>query len=129
MVDTDGFNRIEKAAVETKQAVDNGEWSRATELWGYTMYIAFKETGNIDFFNILYKTSVNHVTLLTKVDPSSQREISGNERDPLNKLMNGIVKTKLSLNVTWGAEGGEVFSKLSGDYMKPATHTGMQKKS
>ena len=130
MVDTDGFNSIEKAAAETKQAVDRKEWSRATELWRYTSYIILNATENIDFYNILYKTSVKHTKLLIDPGLSTPGERSGDKRDsPLHKLMNSNVKKRLGLNVTWGDQSNKVFSILSEDFMKPVTNTGAYRRN
>ena len=125
MVDTDGFNSIEKAAAETKQAVDNEEWSRATQLWAYTEYTLLMATGNIDFYNILYKKSLRSMRSSLDLALLLPAESPRDERDSLlDALMNSKVKNTLGLNVTWGNQSDKVFSILSGDFMKPVTHTG-----
>jgi hypothetical protein len=45
----------------------------------------------------------------------------------LDNLMNTIVKETLEIpeEVTWGEQSNAVFSHLSEDFMKPATHVGM----
>ena len=128
MVDTDGFNSIEKAAAATKRAVDNEKWLTATVLWSYTQDKLLQATGNIDFYNILYKTSSNRMRLLIDTGRSLPAGSSGDERDfLLDELMNNEVKNTLDLNVKWGAQSGKVFSVLSNDFMRPVTHTGAEK--
>lgn len=55
MVDTDGYEKINKAALRTKEAVDNKRWTNATKLWSYTEGVIDEVTNNIDFYNILTK--------------------------------------------------------------------------
>lgn len=55
MVDTDGYEKINKAALRTKEAVDSKRWANATKLWSYTEGVIGEVTNNIDFYNILTK--------------------------------------------------------------------------
>lgn len=55
MVDTNGYEEINRAAQSTKEAVDNKNWRTATRLWSYTEGVIMKVTNNIDFYNILTK--------------------------------------------------------------------------
>lgn len=55
MVDTRGYAKIQKMALETKKEVESENWSRATDLWGQTEMVILSETGGIDFYNILTK--------------------------------------------------------------------------
>lgn len=57
MVDTDGFKGIDAAARMTKEKVETGQWRAATQYWAYTQNAVFQKTYNIDFYNILTKTS------------------------------------------------------------------------
>lgn len=57
MVDTQGYIEIEKMANRTRDAVQAGKWTDATQLWAITECTIIKITGNIDFYNIL--TRVN----------------------------------------------------------------------
>lgn len=59
MVDTEGYEAIQKAALETKEAVDIGAWNAATNLWGMAENVVMRATGNIDFYNILTKVKGN----------------------------------------------------------------------
>lgn len=60
MVDTDGYEEINKAALRTKYAVDTERWSEATLLWGSTEGAILQATNNIDFYNILTKIEPNN---------------------------------------------------------------------
>ena len=64
----------------------------------------------IDFYNILNKVKHDiHLNL---------------NYSSIHKLMNREVKTTLGLNVTWEHKFHRVPQRLSGDIMKPVTHTG-----
>lgn len=125
MVDTEGFQKIEAAAGETKSAVENEEWLKATQLWSYTEHVILQVTGNIDFYNILYKVSPGRFRNARKPILPSARDTQDDRDLILDNLMNNDVKKALGVNVTWGAQSGTVFSRLSGDFMKPVTHIGM----
>lgn len=56
MVDTEGYKQIMKYANKTKIAVEKEEWKLATQLWSATESVILNMTGNIDFYNILYKS-------------------------------------------------------------------------
>ncbi|XP_053994380.1 retinoid-inducible serine carboxypeptidase-like [Hylaeus volcanicus] len=125
MVDTAGYNKINKAALATKKAAEAGSWKTSTSLWSYTEGVILDETNNIDFYNILSKTSWNYDVyasvkrMLTK--PSLSQEVIAEVQDDasLNSLMNGPVKRALNLSVTHGKQSNTVFSMLQEDFMKP----------
>lgn len=56
MVDTQGYQQIMASANRTKIAVEKEQWKLATQLWGITEGVIVNMTGNIDFYNILYKS-------------------------------------------------------------------------
>lgn len=57
MVDTEGYEKIQKSALETKAAVDTEQWEKATTLWGKTEVIIDQVSSSVDFYNILTKIS------------------------------------------------------------------------
>lgn len=61
MVDTEGYQEIHKWALKTKDAVDGGDWTTATTLWGQTENVILRVTGNIDFYNILTKVQGGYI--------------------------------------------------------------------
>ncbi|CAK9803362.1 Retinoid-inducible serine carboxypeptidase [Anthophora plagiata] len=123
MVDTDGFKKIEKAAMMTKNAVDLEQWRIATQAWSYTEGVISEVTNNIDFYNILTKVEPNYRQYSLVERLSSERtfaQMYATYSDAsLNELMNGPVKTALKLPVGHGIQSGMVSSKLQLDFMKP----------
>ncbi|XP_015125163.1 retinoid-inducible serine carboxypeptidase [Diachasma alloeum] len=118
MIDRRGVLAIEKAAVETQRAVDEGRWRAATSLWAYTENVIVNVTGNIDFYNILEKKQPRGRTgrLLPGVRPKVDRDRM------LSELMNNGVRNTLGLNVSWGLQSSEVFNILKEDFMKPVVN-------
>lgn len=57
-VDHEGHDRIELATQLTQRAIDQGNWVNATSLWGNAEWVIDEETHGIDFYNILFKTSM-----------------------------------------------------------------------
>jgi serine carboxypeptidase 1 len=51
-VDVHGHDVIHKAALQTKDALDRGQFAQATDLWGYTEMVIWDETHGIDFYVI-----------------------------------------------------------------------------
>lgn len=68
MVDTAGYEKINEAAVKTKNAVDTKQWATATRLWSYTEAVINQVTNNIDFYNILTKMGPgNKISLMERL--------------------------------------------------------------
>ncbi|XP_012522347.1 retinoid-inducible serine carboxypeptidase [Monomorium pharaonis] len=130
MVDTKGFKNIDAAAQRTRRKVDYGSWAAATTAWADTQGVVFQETYNVDFYNVL-----------TKLSPSSQRDLNSSTRDAwflsrgtmypyldqseafsLESLMNGPVRIALGVDAIHGSQSGKVFTYLRGDFMKPVIH-------
>ncbi|KAK9300872.1 hypothetical protein QLX08_006578 [Tetragonisca angustula] len=125
MVDTAGYEKINEAAVKTKNAVDTKQWATATRLWSYTEGVIDQITNNIDFYNILTKMEPgNKVSLMERLksEPTFAQEYSVFSDASLDKLMNGPVKEALQLSSRHGAQSNLVFSKLTGDFMKPVVN-------
>ncbi|RLU26384.1 hypothetical protein DMN91_000178 [Ooceraea biroi] len=133
MVDTEGFKKIDAAAQKTKNQIDSGEWKVATEYWAQTQSVVFKETCNIDFYNILTKIRCQDSTLynvLDDVQSFDEDTIYRNFIQPqvsssmsLEDLMNGPVKKALGLQIYHGNQSSTVFAYLREDFMKPVIHT------
>ncbi|XP_003484729.1 retinoid-inducible serine carboxypeptidase-like [Bombus impatiens] len=126
MVDTDGYEKINKAALRTKEAVDNKRWTNATKLWSYTEGVIGEVTNNIDFYNILTKIEPdsNQLSLMQRLvsEPTFAQEYSIFSQESLSKLMNGPVKKSLNLPSNHSTQSSLVFSKLREDFMKPVIH-------
>ncbi|KAK0096787.1 hypothetical protein PV326_004422 [Microctonus aethiopoides] len=107
MVDTEGYEKIQDAALDVKRAVKKRNWVEATRLWELTEQIIDNITGRIGFDNILER--------INATSTNSPSQIS------LENLMNNKVNKALVLNVTWGSQSEKVFENLVGDFMKPVT--------
>lgn len=131
LLDENGYNAVKSAADKTQQAVDAGQWSKATNWWSFTESVIMQNSDNVDFYNIL----APHYSTLSRRTKQNVRDgkcpadlvsgyktnVDAYQADPLDTLMNGYVKTYLGIpnGVTWGAQSGDVFSYQSGDFMKP----------
>lgn len=78
MIDSNGYENIDKSARATRDAVNNGNWLIATSLWGATENVILKVTDNIDFYNILTKLSPSFVRSQNHGEKSSIHIDRGN---------------------------------------------------
>jgi hypothetical protein len=70
VVDTEGHDNIDNVAQRCRQAVDDGRWDDATQLWSDTEVAVMINSDNVDFYNILYRTSPLFVDEILKIhDP------------------------------------------------------------
>nr|CAB3265902.1 retinoid-inducible serine carboxypeptidase [Phallusia mammillata] len=135
LLDDPGLAAVNQAAQATQNAVNNGDWSRATNLWSLTESVIINHADNVDFYNIL---SPHHPNLasrrntrnLTGLVPEEliqgySQNVNNYAADPLDALMNGEVKTYLGIpeSVTWGGQSNAVFNAQAGDFMKPVIDT------
>lgn len=105
------------AANRTRKAVSSGQWSQATSEWSRTEGVIMSETNGVDFYDVLKKIPYSGIRKFKPVLPGKPRELS------LEEIMNEKVKPALGLDRNW-IERGQVFSRLSGDFMKPVTNIG-----
>lgn len=73
MIDSNGYKNIDKSAKATRDAVNNGEWLKATTLWSNTENVILQVADNIDFYNIL-----------TKLSPSNLRSRNLGKKSPIH---------------------------------------------
>uniref|UniRef100_A0AAX7TK48 Carboxypeptidase n=1 Tax=Astatotilapia calliptera TaxID=8154 RepID=A0AAX7TK48_ASTCA len=107
---------VSKAAEAVKQAVEQGQFLKATELWSMTESAVERNTNGVNFYNILTQSSDEKLT------SSKHRHIRPLHSQSLSQLMNGPIRKKLGIipdNVTWGGQADEVFTNMAGDFMKP----------
>lgn len=52
-IDQEGYEKVNAAALKTKEALDNGEYSQATTEWSKTEYVVMDVAHNVDFYNVL----------------------------------------------------------------------------
>ncbi|XP_064598929.1 retinoid-inducible serine carboxypeptidase-like [Liolophura sinensis] len=128
LVDRTGLKRIQAAALKTQMLVDAGKWTEATNSWSVTEDIVEQTTNGVNFYNILQwgsaerHTRAPHWGKLSPLERLYHRHVSYMQADNLASLMNGPIRQKLGIipkNVTWGGQSGMVFTKQSGDFMKP----------
>ncbi|XP_040919043.1 retinoid-inducible serine carboxypeptidase [Toxotes jaculatrix] len=125
LLDDLGLADVNSAAQDVKQAVEQQQFQKATELWSVAETVVEQNTNGVNFYNILTQESndklrssagENYIALQTR------RHIHPLYRQSLSELMNGPIRKKLGIipqNVTWGGQAEEVFSYMAGDFMKP----------
>lgn len=123
LLDDPGLAEVRGVALQVQEAVEQGHFMKATELWSEAESVVEKNTNNVNFYNILTKDTEEKVQSPTGgfIALQRRRHLSRLHRQPLSELMNGPIKKKLNIphNVTWGGQSGEVFSKMAGDFMRP----------
>jgi serine carboxypeptidase 1 len=125
LVDDQGYDAIQRSAELCQRAVEEERWEDATDLWSTTEGVVIYRTHWVDFYNIL------KFTIPTGAGQSRSSRIEGISRqhrpatratDPLDDLMNGVIKEQLGIipdDVVWGAQSDAVFDYQTGDFMKP----------
>ncbi|XP_056096570.1 retinoid-inducible serine carboxypeptidase [Rhinichthys klamathensis goyatoka] len=131
LLDDNGLDEVTKAAKAVQDAVEQGQYRTATDLWSITENVVEQNTNGVNFYNILtqdsdemVKTSSNQavdgfLSLLRR------RHIRPLHRQSLSDLMNGPIRQKLGVipkNVTWGGQADAVFVSMAGDFMKPVVN-------
>ncbi|XP_051572212.1 retinoid-inducible serine carboxypeptidase-like isoform X2 [Myxocyprinus asiaticus] len=130
MLDDNGLEEVNKAAKGVQQALDQGQYQKATEMWSITENVVEQNTNGVNFYNILtqdsdeMKSSSDQTTdgFLSSL---KRRHIRPLHRQSLSELMNGPIRQKLGVipkNVTWGGQSEAVFVSMAGDFMKPVVN-------
>ncbi|KAL4657907.1 Serine carboxypeptidase 1-like [Arapaima gigas] len=135
LLDDTGLGEVSKAATAVEQAVKEGNFIRATELWSETETVIEQNTNGVNFYNILTQASndkarsvagTGHLGKACAACPSTallrHRHVRPLHQQSLSQLMNGPIRKKLGIipqNVTWGGQADEVFDSMKGDFMKP----------
>ncbi|XP_070529256.1 retinoid-inducible serine carboxypeptidase isoform X2 [Cardiocondyla obscurior] len=122
MVDSEGFKAIDNAAQITNKQVENGKWTQATIAWSNTQGVVLQKTHNVDFYNILTKTSPGYRSSLFKGGRIMYPYLDQSAAFSLESLMNGPVREALGIRATHGSQSDDVFSYLTEDFMKPVIH-------
>ncbi|XP_030262598.1 retinoid-inducible serine carboxypeptidase [Sparus aurata] len=125
LLDDHGLADVSSAAEAVKEAVEQQQFVKATELWSVAETVIEQNTNGVNFYNILTQepdeeltssAGEDFITLLTR------RHIRPLHSQSLSALMNGPIRKKLGIipqNVTWGGQAEEVFSYMAGDFMRP----------
>ncbi|XP_050961847.1 retinoid-inducible serine carboxypeptidase [Labeo rohita] len=127
LLDDNGLNEVSKAANDVQEAVKQGQYQKATDLWSITENVVEQNTNGVNFYNILTQNSDDMVKSTSGqtngyLASLKRRHIRPLHRQSLSELMNGPIRQKLGVipkNVTWGGQAESVFVSMAGDFMKP----------
>ncbi|XP_070703890.1 retinoid-inducible serine carboxypeptidase [Pempheris klunzingeri] len=125
LLDDYGLAEVSSAAQAVKDAVEQEQFQKATELWSLTETAVEQNTNGVNFYNILTQETDEKVKSSAGEDfisLLSRRHIRPLHSQSLSELMNGPIRKKLGIipqNVTWGGQAEEVFSYMAGDFMRP----------
>ncbi|XP_036445928.1 retinoid-inducible serine carboxypeptidase [Colossoma macropomum] len=126
LLDDYGLMEVTRAAKAVQEAVEQGQYERATEQWSITENVVEQNTNGVNFYNILTQQDDDLMKSSSKdsgyLSALKCRHIRPLHRQSLSQLMNGPIRKKLGVipkNVTWGGQAEEVFESMSGDFMKP----------
>lgn len=130
-VDTKGYKTIQAAAIETEHILNQERYEEATYQWGNTQGVLMRQTGPIDWYNVLFLQEYNQFQArlamfekdLKQATADSARKLATEDRDQMLKdLMRNEVAPALDLPAesVYDSQGSRVFSTLAGDFMKPA---------
>ncbi|GAA6103379.1 retinoid-inducible serine carboxypeptidase [Tachysurus ichikawai] len=125
LLDDFGLGEVMRAAKEVQKAVEQEQYDKATQLWSVAESVVEQNTNGVNFYNILTPNS-NLLKCSTEnegyLSALKRRHVQPLHGQSLDELMNGPIRKKLGIipnNVTWGGQSGDVFSSMSGDFMKP----------
>uniref|UniRef100_A0A2I9LNU5 Carboxypeptidase n=1 Tax=Centruroides hentzi TaxID=88313 RepID=A0A2I9LNU5_9SCOR len=129
LVDENGLKSISEAAKNVKAAIDNQSFSDATNLWADAQDLISSLTNSVNWYNILANEGPINSSAVSLPKNHSlylmfQRHVGYFSDDALYKLMNGEIKKSLHIipkNVTWGGQSADVFTALTGDFMRSVT--------
>ncbi|XP_068587607.1 retinoid-inducible serine carboxypeptidase [Cebidichthys violaceus] len=125
LLDDYGLKDVSSAAEAVKQAVEQQQFKKATELWSVTETVVEQNTNGVNFYNILTQEPDERRASAAGEDFISlqtRRHIRRFYGQSLSELMNGPIRKKLGIipkNVTWGGQAEDVFSNMAGDFMRP----------
>ncbi|KAL6103600.1 scpep1 [Pungitius sinensis] len=125
LLDDRGLEEVMSAADAVKQAVEQQQFQKATELWSVAETVVEQNTNGVNFYNILTRQPDDRRTSVAGgdfVSLQARRHIRPLYSQSLSDLMNGPIRKKLGIipeNVTWGGQAEDVFSNMAGDFMRP----------
>ncbi|XP_037719542.1 retinoid-inducible serine carboxypeptidase [Drosophila subpulchrella] len=133
IVDQDGHDKIEAAALKTKDYVDRERWTQATLQWSSTQSVVLRESKGVDFYNVETPTLGEQYNVMARAAMTPEElmyrtlvkfDVDEDRDQLLEDLMLGPVTEALGINTTvkWGAQSGTTFTRLMTDFMKPAVH-------
>uniref|UniRef100_A0A672SXL4 Carboxypeptidase n=1 Tax=Sinocyclocheilus grahami TaxID=75366 RepID=A0A672SXL4_SINGR len=122
LLDDNGLDEVTKAANAVLEAVKQGQYRKATDMWSITENVVEQNTNNVNFYNILTQNSDEMVKTSSDQTNGFLCEKLNMHSLSLSELMNGPIRQKLGVipkNVTWGGQAEAVFVSMAGDFMKP----------
>uniref|UniRef100_A0A671R5B6 Carboxypeptidase n=1 Tax=Sinocyclocheilus anshuiensis TaxID=1608454 RepID=A0A671R5B6_9TELE len=122
LLDDNGLDEVTKAANAVLEAVKQGQYRKATDMWSITENVVEQNTNNVNFYNILTQNSDEMVKTSSDQTNGFLCEKLNMHSFSLSELMNGPIRQKLGVipkNVTWGGQAEAVFVSMAGDFMKP----------
>lgn len=130
-VDTKGYRAIQAAAIETEHILNQERFEEATYAWGNTQGVLMRQTGPIDWYNVLFLQEYTQFQArlsmfekdLKQATADSARKLATEDRDQMlvDLMRNEVAKTlKLPAESVYDAQGSRVFNTLAQDFMKPA---------
>ncbi|XP_077411859.1 retinoid-inducible serine carboxypeptidase [Vanacampus margaritifer] len=125
LLDDQGLNEVSSAAEAVKEAVEQQQFEKATELWSVVETVVEQNTNGVNFYNVLSQTSEHKSAAFVgtnSISMQASRHVHRLQSQSLSELMNGPIREKLHIipdNVTWGGQAEEVFSYMAGDFMRP----------
>eukprot|EP01138_Halocafeteria_seosinensis_P012012 gb/GECG01012276.1/.p1 GENE.gb/GECG01012276.1/~~gb/GECG01012276.1/.p1 ORF type:complete len:481 (+),score=49.98 gb/GECG01012276.1/:1-1443(+) len=137
-IDSNQGKQLTKTANDCANAVNEGNWEEATNLWGETESQLEWFTDNLSFYNVLeHNTDDDEAAVARTLKTPSfspklgytarsriMKHLGNYHAQSLSQLMNGPIRKKLGIipsSVTWGGQSSQVFSHLSTDFMKPVS--------
>ena len=105
----------QKAAVNSygqkvSQAIKQGNWGSATDIWGSQQEYISDATAGISFYNFLRHSEYTYDNMTKYVNTEFRKKLN-NAMPPGKSIPDHVV---------WTLEAGSVFNYLSNDFMKPA---------
>ncbi|XP_016062700.1 PREDICTED: retinoid-inducible serine carboxypeptidase isoform X1 [Miniopterus natalensis] len=128
LLDDQGLAEVSRVAEQVLDAINKGLYEEATQLWGKAEMVIEQNTDGVNFYNILTKNApMSSMKSSLEFTQSHlvhlyQRHVRNLNRDALNQLMNGPIRTKLKIipkDCSWGGQANSVFLNMEKDFMKP----------
>lgn len=86
LVDQDGYDAIQQSTALTQRALENGEFSHATNLWRLTQVVTGKKTSGVDWYNVMRPQISRKYGLKKKIiSESAQNDIDFGGRSSSGK--------------------------------------------
>ena len=117
VVDTNGFEKIQEKANETKALATAGRWVEAETAWRMTNIEIFHQASIISHYNVLAKMRTS------RPDSFLSAHLNYILKARVTEIMNSVKRT-LKLRTTWDAQYAYVRRRLLHEYMKPAVNIG-----